>query len=242
MKVVPISISPKFLKKRKIRKFIPENVNVLTKDIYSSLITQKEIGDIINLGKRFTILAFSDVFKIDRLRKLKKKKAVKSFKEAIKYAQSKNEICIFVGAGFGHEAFIVADNLIHGIPNNLKIYSCYRRIIPTIEAIIKKERPKVLLIPTDMAVLIDIEIIKRIERKYNISIIVCGLSAEECAKAISLEKKEYPETVDVSLMKALVDEVFEKVDKEIPGCGIVPNSGLELRRKYSLFDARGLLR
>ena len=89
--------------------------------------------------------------------------------------------------------------------------------------------------------------------KEGVSGVVAGFTAKELLTALAVSLKRYQEGKTHFLVNCyprvvtaegskeaqrLVDELMESCDSEWRGLGVIPDSGMKLRKEWGMFDAR----
>ncbi len=137
--------------------------------------------------------------------------------------------------------------------SNFSILSSQVLIPPAVEKLLSDENCRIdgILAPGHVCTITGLKDYKQISRQFNIPIVVTGFEPADIFDGIyhavsQLERKKacienrYSRSVkDEGNPEALKasDEVFEVMDREWRGIGMIPNSGLKLRKRYRRYDA-----
>ncbi|MFN4227277.1 MAG: hydrogenase formation protein HypD [Candidatus Ratteibacteria bacterium] len=225
------------------------------------------IDTAIELSKMqdFIITTFGDMMKVPgSFSSLEKEKAnngkiyvVYSPLDALKIAKdNKDKKIIFLSVGFETTTPLIAQTI--KIAKESKIKNFYvlvgnKLIPPAIEFLLEEKDAKIdgFICPGHVSVIIGLEPYISISKKFNVSCVITGFEPLDVLLSIYLILKdikegknqvinEYKRTVRESgniKAKKLMYEIFDVIDAEWRGIGIIKNSGLKLKEKFSDFDA-----
>ncbi|MGC8977531.1 MAG: hydrogenase formation protein HypD [Candidatus Ratteibacteria bacterium] len=211
------------------------------------------------------ITTFGDMVKVPgSFSSLEKEKAngseifvVYSPLDALNIAEkNKNKKVIFLAVGFETTTPSIAMTIKIAKEKKIKNFFilCGNKLIPPVmEFLLKEKDTKIdgFICPGHVSVIIGEEPYRFIPEKYNISCVISGFEPSDIIYSIFLilrniiEEKpdvinEYKRAVSKSGNKKareIIYDVFEKVDSEWRGIGIVERSGLKLKEEYREFDA-----
>ncbi|MCM8785142.1 MAG: hydrogenase formation protein HypD [Candidatus Omnitrophica bacterium] len=211
------------------------------------------------------ITTFGDMMKVPgSFSSLEKEKAnyaktyvVYSPLDALKIAEdNRDKKIIFLSVGFETTTPLIAQTI--KIARDRKIKNFYilagnKLIPPAMEFLLKEKDARIdgFICPGHVSVIIGRESYTSISKKYNIPCVISGfepfdilLSIYFILKSIKDEKNEvineYKRIVKEkgnTKAKEIIYEIFEVVDAEWRGIGIIENSGLRLKENFFDFDA-----
>lgn len=135
---------------------------------------------------------------------------------------------------------------------NLFLLSAQKLVPPALRALLEDENVKVdgFLLPGHVAVVLGLSPFDFVAKEYNTPGVVAGFEAEEILRAIymilSMIKNNeakilnaYPNVVKDEGNEAarnMADMVYEKTDALWRGIGVIPLSGLKMRKDFADFD------
>ena len=225
------------------------------------------IDSAIELGRRkdTVILTFGDMLRIPGSASTLEKensnsadiRVVYSCWDALKIAQANSsKKVIFLAVGFETTAPTVALTILEAAKNRMKNISflCALKLIPPAMLYLLKDKRLSLsgfLCPGHVSTIIGAKAYLPIAKKYHLPCCVAGFEPLDILEGLLILLKdinakrarvsnEYSRAVRAGgNLKAqkLVSSVFEKEDALWRGLGIIPDSGLGIRGKYSRFDA-----
>ena len=165
---------------------------------------------------------------------------------------------IFLGVGFETTAPTIAATIIEahekGI-NNFYVYSAHKLIPPAIRALLDADEVHIdgFLLPGHVSVIIGERPYEFIAKEFGIPAVIAGFEPVDIMESVYLLLKqrkggakaevgvEYSRVVKAAgnpKAKSVLSEVFETAPAEWRGLGIIAHSGLEIKTKYSRFDAK----
>lgn len=238
-----------------IRKIIPENIKLVTGPGCPVCITpQEDIDAIINLALAgVPIACYGDVLRVPgfygSLDQAREKgafvKEVYSVEEALSCRKEKPEL-VFFGIGFETTAPMTAV----AIKEGLTVYSAHRLFFPAMEALLKIKGLKIdgFICPGHVSTVIG----SKPYRKLKIPQVISGFEPEDMLASVYLLLKQIAEgraEVENEYSRSvmpdgnpraynLIFEVFDAAEGTWRGFGSIPSSGLEIKEKYSAFDAK----
>jgi hydrogenase expression/formation protein HypD len=230
--------------------------------------SQGDIDQVLELGSRrdITICTYGDMLRVTGQRgslELARSegadvRVVYSALDAVRLAgQQRNRQVVFVAVGFetttpaSAAAVIQAEQL--GL-TNFTILTSHKRIVPAMRALLDAGLANLdgFLCPGHVSVIVGAEAFRCIVEDYALPCVIAGFEDFQIAAGlarlteltadgeVALENL-YPQAVAAygNLMAVkLMDQVFEPTDVTWRALGLLPNSGLRLRSRYALFDAR----
>lgn len=178
--------------------------------------------------------------------------------DAISIAQAnKDRKVFFLGVGFETTAPAVAATVIDAREkglNNFFVYSAHKLIPPAIKAVLDSGEVKVdgFILPGHVSTIIGSKPYEFIADDYGIPSVIAGFEPVDLMESVYLLLKEIKggsEKVEIEYTRAVkpegnpaarrvMDEVFGLADADWRGLGKIAKSGLEIRGKYSRFDAK----
>ena len=163
---------------------------------------------------------------------------------------------VFLGVGFetttpGIAATILAAK--NGSIPNFTVFSTHKVIPPPLIALLDDPSLQLdgLLCPGHVSAIIGAKAYQPLVDKFNLSCVVAGfetvdllngliLLARQVSEGVSKIENTYPRVVTWegnARARAMVDQIMEPEDTEWRGLGVIPGSGLRLRKEYEDFDA-----
>ncbi len=238
-----------------IRKLMPENVKLTTGPGCPVCVTpQQDIDAAVNLALAgVPLVSYGDVLRVPgyygSLDQARSQgcwvKEVYSIEEALKYQKEKPDL-VFFGIGFETTAPMSA----LAIKQGLVVYSAHKLFFSALVALleIKKLRIDGFICPGHVSTIIGSNPYK----KLKVPQVISGFEPEDVLLSIYLLLKqisenkakaenEYTRSVKSEgnlKAKKLIFEVFDAVDSNWRGLGRIPKSGLEIKKRYSNFDAK----
>ncbi len=238
-----------------IREILPKNVKLITGPGCPVCVTaQRDIDAVVNLATAgIPVATYGDAMRVPgyfgSLDNAREKGAqvfdVYSVEEAMTLKEKYPEL-VFFGLGFETTAPMTA----WGIQNGLTVYCAHKFFLPAMEALLKMGELKVdgFIDPGHVSVVIG----KRPYEKLKIPQVITGFSSQDVLEGILMLlgqiKNNDLEVLNqyIGLVKdggnlkiqKIIDEVFKEADGEWRGFGMIPNSGMQIRKKYAAFDAR----
>ena len=189
-------------------------------------------------------------------------KIVYSVNDALKIAETNlDKSVIFIGVGFETTAPSVAvsirDAKIKGLSNYF-VFCAHKIIPPAMKVILDSGELKLdgFILPGHVSTIIGTMAYEFISQDYHIPCVVAGFEATDILQAIlmltnqvvrggiSCIENQYKRSVKAEgnpKALAILNEVFEPIDSEWRGIGIIPNSGLKIRQEYKEFDAEQVI-
>lgn len=238
-----------------IRKVLPKNVHLITGPGCPVCVTaQRDIDAIISLALAgVPVATYGDLLRVPgqfgSLDGAREKGAkvfdVYSTEDALKLKE-KNPDLVFFGLGFETTTPMSA----WSIKKGLTVYSTHKRFLPAMEALLASGEVRIdgFIDPGHVSVIIG----EKPYAKLDAAQVITGFTEEDVLRGILMllsqiknnEKKvenEYKRVVREGgnpSARKIIDEVFETTDGDWRGFGIIPGSGLKIRKKYEKFDAK----
>lgn len=163
---------------------------------------------------------------------------------------------IFLAIGFETTSPLIAASLLDARKEkieNFYIFSSHKLIPPAMEALLESKEVKIdgFICPGHVSVTIGSDAYRFIAHKYSIPCVITGFEPLDVLHSIYMLLKQIKEKraeVEIQYFRAvrpegnriaqeLISEVFEVSDVRWRGLGIIPKSGLRLKREFSDLDA-----
>jgi hydrogenase expression/formation protein HypD len=171
--------------------------------------------------------------------------------------QNPEEIVVFLGVGFetttpGIAATILAAH--REEITNFCVFSTQKVIPGPLDALMQDPHLKIngLLCPGHVSAIIGASAYQPFVDNYGLACVVAGFEPADLLNGLILLARQiannaprvdniYPRVVSWEpnqRAQAMVEEIFEPADMEWRGLGMLPQSGLVIKEKYSFFDAQ----
>lgn len=249
-----------------IRQILPKNIELVSGPGCPVCVTNDDFIDkaiFLAKDKKNIIATFGDMLKVPgsntSLSEISAEniKIIYSPQDCLQIAKDNpDKKIIFLAVGFETTAPTAAATVLMAKNLNLKnlfFLSAQKLVPPALKFLLNDSAVKVdgFLLPGHVAVVTGTKIFEFIADEYKIPCAVAGFEAEEILlailnllnqidKNISVVANEYKSVVktegNISAQKIL-NEVYETVDAEWRGIGIIKNSGLKMREEFAEFDA-----
>jgi hydrogenase expression/formation protein HypD len=177
--------------------------------------------------------------------------------DALKVAvQNRDKQVIFLGVGFETTSPTIASSMLQAQKDGLENYFvlCAHKLIPpAMEALVTEGEVKVdgFICPAHVSTIIGMEPYRPLAEKFTIPCVIMGFEPLDILQGIYMLIRQMEESnprVENQYSRAvkpegnlkakkLLDEVFESVDSEWRGLGIIPQSGYRIRAQYRDYDA-----
>lgn len=163
---------------------------------------------------------------------------------------------VFFGIGFETTAPTVAAVITEAKKRNLKnffVYSAFKIIPNALRAILDSPELKLdgLICPGHLSAVTGSKIYEFIPEEFKIPCVITGFEALDILQGILMLAKQFTEgraEVEIQysrtvppagnpLAMKLLNEVFEATDSVWRGIGLIPGSGLKIRKEFEKFDA-----
>lgn len=238
-----------------IREILPKNIKLITGPGCPVCVTaQRDIDAVVNLAlSGVPVATYGDALRVlgyfGSLNEAREHGAqvfdVYSVSDALEL-QKKIPDLVFFGLGFETTTPMTA----WGIQNGLTVYSAHKIFLPAMEALLKDKNINIdgFIDPGHVSVVIG----TKPYEKLKIPQVITGFEMQDVLEGIWLLLKQI-KNQDLRVInqyarvvkndgnkniRKLIEEVFEVCDGEWRGFGIIPNSGLRIRKKYAKLDAK----
>ena len=229
--------------------------------------SQEDIDKAIELArnKKVIITTFGDMIRVPGTNSsLEKEKAngadvriIYSPSEALRIArENPDKKVVFLAIGFETTSPLIAASLMDARKeeiDNFFIFSTHKLIPPAMEALSKSKEVNIdgFICPGHVSVTIGSDAYRFITQKYNLPCVIGGFEPLDVLQSIHMLLKQIKEKrVEVEIeyfrvvhpqgnriAQQLISAVFEVTDVRWRGLGIIPKSGLRLKKEFSGFDA-----
>ena len=179
---------------------------------------------------------------------------VYSVADAVRAAKVSGRDVVFMAVGFETTAPGTAIEILNGPPENFSILNCHRYVPPAVYALLRMGEIRLdgLIEPGHVSTVIGVRPYEPITRAFDLPQVVAGFEPLDLLMAVYMLVKqvergearvenEYVRSVRYEgNLKALglLDRVFRPEDREWRGFGMIPNSGMALRKEFRAYDAR----
>lgn len=245
-----------------LRNILPENIKLTSGPGCPVCVTSSsEIDLAIELTKKNILTTFGDMYRVPGTKcslsdTRSDVRVVYSINETIKIAKKNlGKEVVHFAIGFETTApFTAVEILENQDLNNFSIICSHRLIPPAMEFLLASGGCKIdgFLCPGHVSTIIGSRPYEPIVKKFNRPCVVTGfepndvllgvymilkqLKSGECKVEIEYKRSVRPEGNLLALRKLY--EVFEVCDKGWRGIGLIPNSGLKLKKEFEKFDAQ----
>jgi len=175
-------------------------------------------------------------------------------------AENKDKNIIFFATGFETTSPSIAGTLFEaeriGV-DNFYIYSAHKIVPPALKALLDYDDVRIdgLILPGHVSTIIGSKPYEFIASDYKVPSVITGFGAEDILQGIMMLLEQiasgraqveiqYTRVVRAEGNKkaqALMNEYFEPCDANWRGIGVIPMSGLKLRRRFSRWDVQHVL-
>ncbi len=247
-----------------LRRFLPEQVEILEGPGCPVCVTPtRDIDLAVRLAETGrTVCTFGDMTRVPGTRKTLDDaraggadvRTVLSASEAVTIARSCDREVVFFAVGFETTAPMTAAILLDRPPQNLSVLVAHKRIPPAMVALLTLPGACVsgYVAPGHVSTIIGLAPYEVLPREYGVPVVVSGFEPLDVLYAIALVLRQrrdrcfsvenaYPRAVSSDgnqKAQAMVAEVFEPTDSLWRGIGTIPLSGLALRERFRILDAR----
>lgn len=248
-----------------LRDLLPENIRLISGPGCPVCVTPNDYLDrAIAIARlpNVIVTTFGDMMRVPGSRSsLEKEKAsgkmikmVYSTLDALEIARrNPDKEIVFLGVGFETTVPTVAASIVEaqkeGI-NNYSVLSAHKTMPNVLEALVKDKDIEVdgFLLPGHVSTVIGSKPYDFLTKKYGIGAVVTGFEPTDILEAILMLIEQKKPKVEIQykrficaggnpVARKINDRVFERSSARWRGIGIVPGSGLKIRRAYSRFDA-----
>ncbi|QTA77888.1 Hydrogenase formation protein [Desulfonema limicola] len=232
---------------------------------------QSEIDAFISIAKMPGVIAvtFGDLLRVPGTGSSLEKergngmdvRVVYSTFDAVKIAQKNpDKKVVFLGVGFETTAPTIAASILSAYNMNLEnymVFSAHKRVMPALFALMNLDNVHVdgFILPGHVSVIIGTNAYQPFYEKYKIPLAVTGFEPVDILNAVLILVSQietntpklenaYPRAVNPEgNPKAgnIMNQVFEYTDASWRGMGIIPQSGLKIRKEFKSHDAQFML-
>lgn len=238
-----------------IRGILPKNIKLITGPGCPVCVTpQEDIDAIVNLALAgIPVATYGDVLRVPSFYGSLENAAsqgakvlpVYSIEEAL-YLKNKYPDLIFFGIGFETTAPMTAI----AIKKGLTVYSAHKLFLPAMEALLQMGELKIdgFINPGHVSTIVGVEPYK----KMKVPQVISGFEAEDVLVGIYMllrQIKQHRAEVENEYVRSvkkrgnpvayeLIFQVFEIKDSNWRGFGVIPKSGLEIKKEHIQFNAK----
>lgn len=173
--------------------------------------------------------------------------------------KNKNKKVVFFAVGFETTSPSIAATLFEADRKNIEnflIYSVHKVVPPALELLVNTEELNLdgFILPGHVSTIIGSKVYEFIPEKYKKACVITGFDADDILYAIVMLLKQIIEDtpkVEIQYRDAVTEQgnpkavefiykYFELSDSNWRGIGVIPKSGLKLKKEYSYRDAEKL--
>jgi hydrogenase expression/formation protein HypD len=224
--------------------------------------TTKEIVEAITLAESgVTVTVFGDMMTVptpigslaDAKAKGADVRVVYSVEDAVKVSPAVEEVA-FMAIGFETTSPTTAAVMLNPLPENFSVISCHRLLPPALDALFSLGEVRIdgLIQPGHVATILGTGPFDRFSEERRIPQVVAGFEPLDLLVAVFMMCKqiaegrhevenEYSRVVRAEgnpKARAMLEKVFEPVDRNWRGFPVIPKSAYELRREFGPHNAR----
>lgn len=229
--------------------------------------SQEDIDKAIELAKdrNVIIVTFGDMVRVPGTNSSLEKergngadvRIIYSPSEALRIArENPAKKVVFLAIGFETTSPLIAASLLDAQKekiDNFYIFSSHKLIPPAMEALLESKEVRIdgFICPGHVSVTIGSNAYKFIAEKHSVPCVIGGFEPLDVLQSIYVLLKQIKEKraeVEIEYFRAvhpegnriaqeLISEVFEVTDVRWRGLGIIPKSGLRLKREFYDYDA-----
>jgi hydrogenase expression/formation protein HypD len=226
--------------------------------------TPKEIEQMILLAQKGKIVSsFGDMMRVPgekySLQSMKTEgcdvRTVYSIEDAVDLARQKpNQEVVFMAVGFETTAPTTASVLLSDPPTNFSVLSCHRLIPPALQALLTMGEINIdgFIDPGHVSTIIGEKPYDFISKTYRIPQVIAGFEPLDLLMGVWMlvkqiqQKKAFVENEYVRAVhetgnvkaQQVISEVFVSADVKWRGFPVISQSGLVLKKKFEIHDAR----
>ena len=166
---------------------------------------------------------------------------------------------VFLGVGFETTAPTIAAAIISAAQtdvNNFSVISAHKLVPPALEALMASENVHIdgFLLPGHVSVIIGVNAYQPFYQRHRIPCVIAGFEPADILQAIGMLVEQiesrrsglanaYPRAVTPegnTKAQELLEDVFRPADVSWRAMGVIPQSGLKIRKKYERYDAEAI--
>ncbi len=248
-----------------LKSILPANINLISGPGCPVCVTPNTFLDkalALSNIKDVVVTTFGDMFRVPgSYSSLEKEKAqgasvrmVYSTEDSLEFARAmRGKEIVFLGVGFETTAPTVAQSILKAQKEGIKNYSvlCGHKTMPQVlKALVEDGDINVdgFLLPGHVSAIIGTRPYGFLAGQYDKRCVVAGFEPLDIMEAILMLVRQdspkvelqYTRIIDKDgnrLAQKAISKVFEGAPSEWRGMGVIKNSGLKIRNKYSDFDA-----
>lgn len=178
--------------------------------------------------------------------------------DAIKMAQNESDKhVVFVAVGFETTAPLIAAAILRAKAAGLDNFSvfCAHKTVPiALGALVNDPEVKIdaFILPGHVSTIIGMEPYRFLAEEYHVPGVITGFEPVDVLQGIYMILKQLEEgraEIEIAYHRGvmpegnphareMVDEVFEPIDADWRGIGVIPGTGLAIREEFAHYDAR----
>jgi hydrogenase expression/formation protein HypD len=247
-----------------LRRFLPETVQIFEGPGCPVCVTPtRDIDAAVQIAKSGAILfTFGDMARIPGTRKTLEEtraggadvRVILSAADAVRIARETDREAVFFAVGFETTAPSTAAILLDDPPENFSVLVSHKLIPPAMAALLDLPGTDIngYIAPGHVSTIIGTRPYEQFPENYQLPVVVSGFEPLDVLYSVALLLRQlrdrtskvenaYPRAVKTkgnTQAQRLIDEVFEVADTLWRGIGIIPASGLHLRKSFEHLDAR----
>lgn len=163
---------------------------------------------------------------------------------------------VFIGVGFETTVPLIAAAILRAQEaglTNFSIYSSHKTVPAALGALVNDPEVQVdaFILPGHVSTIIGLEPYKFLAEQYKVPGVITGFEPVDILQGIWMLVKQLKEgraEVEIAYhrgvmpdgnphARAMVEKVFEPIDADWRGIGVIPGTGLGIREEFSAFDA-----
>jgi hydrogenase expression/formation protein HypD len=247
-----------------LRRFLPESVEIFEgPGCPVCVTTTHDIDAAVQIAESgATLLSFGDMMRIPGTRRTLEEaraggadiRVVLSAADAVRIARETDREVVFFAVGFETTAPSTAAILLDDPPENFSVLVSHKLIPPAMVALLDLPGTEIAgyIAPGHVSTIIGTTPYERFPKEYQLPVVISGFEPLDVLYAVALLLRQlrdrtskvenaYPRAVKPegnAKAQRLIDEVFEVTDTLWRGIGIIPTSGLRLRKPFEPLDAQ----
>jgi len=163
---------------------------------------------------------------------------------------------VFIGVGFETTVPLIAAAIKRAAETslgNFSVFSAHKTVPIALGALVNDPEVAIeaFILPGHVSTIIGLEPYRFLAEEYSVPSVITGFEPVDVLQGIWMLVTQLAEgraAIEIAYTRGvdpqgnltalkLVDEVFEPVDAEWRGIGVIPGTGLALRKKYAAYDA-----
>jgi len=177
--------------------------------------------------------------------------------DALKIAEDNpDKEVVFIGVGFETTVPIIGAAIQRAKAKgltNFSVFSAHKTVPEALRALVNDPEVKInaFILPGHVSVIIGLEPYRFLAEEYNVPSVITGFEPVDVLQGIWMlldQMQKGEASVEIAYKRvvppegnpqarAILDDVFEPVDAEWRGIGVIPTTGLAIRDEYAAYDA-----